>query len=156
MSAEIGFALFLFAMALILAAMGWWMLKADKENVRLSAASATWPTVTGQIGSARVHELSNNSFEPKIDYTYTVADLEYAGTRINFTRLQFASEKRAKAVIANYAAGAAATVAYDPANPQNSVLDRSVKPPSISFWTGFIFAAAAVVAALGGVMLSIA
>jgi hypothetical protein len=162
MTANIGFGLFLFAMALILAGTAWRMLKADKENVRLAAVSAAWPTVTGQISSVRIDEGrqssdddGSSSFEPKIDYAYTVADRQYAGTRINFTRLHFASKKKAQAVIANYAVGAAATVAYDPADPQNSVLDRTVKPPGVSFWTAFIFAAAAIVAMLGVVMLSI-
>ena len=159
MSANIGFGLFLFAMALILAVMGWRMLKTDKENVRLFGVSAAWPTVTGQIGSVRLDEKRQDegpdSFEPKIDYTYAVADRQYAGTRISFTRLVFSSEKKARAVIANYAVGAATMVSYDPADPQNSVLDRSAKPPKMGFWTGFIFVMAAIVAALGVGMLNI-
>jgi len=46
-------------------------------------------------------------------------------------------------------------VAYDPANPQNSVLDRTAKPPAITFWTGVLFVFAAIVLALAVVMLSI-
>jgi Protein of unknown function (DUF3592) len=130
-------------MSALVAAMAWVRLKVDKENVRLSAASGTWPTVTGQIASVRIDhhrpDEANSSFEPKIDYTYMVADRKYAGTRINFTRLDFARQKMASAVIADYAVGAAAMVAYDPVDPQNSVLDRSVNPPGISFWTIIFF-----------------
>jgi hypothetical protein len=168
MTANITFGLFLLASAAGLAVIAWRMLKADKANVRLSAASAAWPTVPGLVGAVRVDEQSQRSYdsetnsdtvtttyEPKVDYTYAVAGRDYAGTRINFARLQFSSEKKARAVIANYATGATVTVAYDPADPQNSVLDRTTKPPAVSFWTGFIFVMAAVVAALGVVMLFI-
>jgi Protein of unknown function (DUF3592) len=83
-----------------------------------------------------------------------VADREYAGTRIKFSRLKHVSNKTARAVIANYAVGAT-VVAYDPANPQNSVLDRTAKPPAIAFWTGVMFVFAAIVLVLAVVMLSI-
>ena len=159
MTQEIGFGLLLLAMALILAAAAGWYLKGDRENVRLFGASAAWPTVTGQIGSVQIVETgssedSNSWCEPKVNYTYRVADREYAGTRIKFSRLKHVSNKTARAAIANYAVGAT-VVAYDPANPQNSVLDRTAKPPAIAFWTGVMFVFAAIVLVLAVVMLSI-
>ena len=159
MTQEIVFGLFLLAVTLILAAAAGWYLKGDKENVRLFGVSAVWPTVTGQIGSVQIVETgssedSNSWCEPKVDYTYTVAGREYAGTRIKFSRLKHVSNKTARAVIANYAVGAT-VVAYDPANPQYSVLDRTAKPPAITFWTGVLFVFAAIVLALAVVMLSI-
>src|SRR5664280_2310357 len=150
-------------MALILAAAAGWYLKGDRENVRLFGASAAWPTVAGQIGSVQIVETgssedsnsySNSWCEPKVDYTYTVTGRKYAGTRIKFSRLKNVSNKTARAVIANYAVGAT-VVAYDPANPQNSVLDRTAKPRAITFWTGVLFVFAAIVLALAVVMLSI-
>ena len=131
----------------------------DRENVRLFGANAVWPTVTGQIGSVQIVETgssedSNSWCEPKVDYTYTVAGREYAGTRIKFSRLKNVSNKTARAVTANYAVGAT-VVAYDPAHPQYSVLDRTAKPPAITFWTGVLFVFAAIVLALAVVMLSI-
>lgn len=168
MSKNIVFGLFLFVMALILAVMAWRMIKADRRNARLSIDAATWPVVTGQIVSARIDEIrsssydsnsntdvENKSFEPKVDYTYTVADRHYEGKRINFSRLHFVREKRAHAVIANYTVGSTVSVAYNPADPQNSVLDRTTKPPKISFWALFMAIGAAVVAVLGVVMLNI-
>ena len=159
MTQEIVFGLFLLAVTLILAAAAGWYLKGDKENVRLFGASAVWPTVTGQIGSVQIVETgssedSNSWCEPKVDYTYTVAGREYAGTRIKFSRSKNVSNKTARAVTANYAVGAT-VVAYDPANPQYSVLDRTAKPPAITFWTGVLFVFAAIVLALAVVMLSI-
>ena len=159
MTQEIGFGLLLLAVALILAVAAGWYLKGDRENVRLFAASAAWPTVAGQIGSVQIVETgssedSNSWCEPKVDYTYTVAGREYAGTRIKFSRLKNVSNKTARAVTANYAVGAT-VVAYDPAHPQYSVLDRTAKPPAITFWTGVLFVFAAIVLALAVVMLSI-
>ncbi len=159
MTANIGFALFLFAMALILAAMAWRMRKTDRENAGLFAASANWPTVSGTISSAMISSggagESGSTFEPKVDFTYSVADREYAGNRISFGRLRFVSEQKARAVLANYPVGSAATVAYDPGDPKNSILDRSTAPPAISFWTIFVLVMAAIVAALGVVMLNV-
>lgn len=162
MTASIGFALFLLLMALILVGIGWWMLKGDKENSRLAVASASWSTVTGQIETVRIDqqeaksfdknsntEISNISYVPKVDYRYTAKGQQYVGTRINFLRPYYASEKKAKAVVANYTAGASVTIAYDPADPQNSVLDRNTKPPVMGFWTVFVFLMAVIVAALG-------
>ena len=50
-------------------------------------------------------------------------------------------------------AGSTVPVAYDPADPQNSVLDRASKPPKVSFWTAFIAFAAVIVAMLAIVMM---
>jgi hypothetical protein len=159
MSANIGFGLFCFVIALITVAIAWSKLRADRNNVRLAAASGAWSTVNGQIGSVRIDatrpEQGAAYFEPKVDYTYTVADRQYAGTRINFLRLDFLGEKKAQSIIANYAAGAATMVAYDPVDPENSVLDRITKPPALSFWTGVIIAVAVVMAAGGVVIMNI-
>lgn len=168
MTGNVGFAAFLLLMALILAGIGWRMLSGDKANSHLAVASAAWATAAGQIGTVRIDqeeaksfdrnsntEIVNISYVPKVDYSYTVAGQQYAGTRINFLRPHYASEKKAKEVVANYATGAAVTVAYDPVDPQNSVLDRNTKPPTIGFWTVFIFVIAVIVAGLGIAMLFI-
>ena len=159
MSANIGFGLFCLVIALITAAIAWSKLRVDRKNVRLAAASGAWSTIKGQIGSVRIDatrpEEGAAYFEPKVDYTYTVADRQYAGTRINFLRLDFLGEKKAQSIIANYAAGTATMVAYDPVNPENSVLDRSAKPPGLSFWTGVIFAVAVIMAAGGVVVMNL-
>jgi hypothetical protein len=153
-----GFAVVLLLIALIFAGMGWRMLKTDKENSRLAVASAAWATAAGQIETVRIDtsydnvsntEIVQDTYVPKVDYSYTVEGKQYVGTRINFVRQHYARENKAKAVVANYTMGAAVMIAYDPADPQNSVLDRSTKPPAIGFWTGLSFLMAVIVAGLG-------
>lgn len=159
MTANLGFSLFLFAIAAAMAMITWRMLKADKENAKLSLASLSWTTVPGLVGSAIVASTGSGDFEeaswyePRVNYTYTIAGREYAGARISFGRMQFSSKKKADAVIAKYPAGATVSIAYDPQDPQNSVLDRATRPPAVSFWTGFAGVMTVIVALLGVGML---
>jgi hypothetical protein len=168
MSANLAFALFLFAMAAVLGTMTWRMLMADKLNLVLSEASATWPSITGRIVATSVNrnvarwrntdtytDQENTTFEPKVDYSYVIGGREYAGTRISFARIHFARESKANAVVAKYLVGTSTVVAYDPEDPQNSVLDRDTKPSRVSFWTAFMGVATVILAMLGVAMLFI-
>ena len=67
-----------------------------------------------------------------------------AGTRIAFAPAVFNSEGPARAQIASYIAGAPVQVAYDPADPVNSVLDRTRFTPQ-SFAVTLLFALVVVV-----------
>lgn len=157
MSANMVFGLFCIVIALVVAGMAWRMLQADKENARLSGLSGEWPTAPGQILSIRIEDRitdESSSYEPKIEYTYRVADQDYTGTRIAFKHVVFALKKTAQAVIAPYSVGPT-IVAYEPAAPQNSVLDRTARAPRVSFWTVFLFLIAPFVAIAGVVMLSL-
>jgi hypothetical protein len=168
MTANLAFGIFLLGMAIVLAVMAWRMARADKENARLWQVSAAWATIAGVIRSSRVDEQRSTSYdpnlstenvtstyEPKVEYSYAIGGRDYTGSRISFARLHFASEKKAKAIAEGYAIGSTVTIAYDPADPQNSVLDRASKPPKISFWTGFVGVAAVIVVILAVIMLQL-
>lgn len=143
---------------------GWlalYMLRKDKENARLSAASSSWPTAPGLIYSATVdkkvttycdsegNENESTTYEPRVEFSYTVGGTQYSGTRVSFARLQFYSEKKANAIVAKFPAGATAPVAYDPQDPKSSVLDRDIKASSITWQTILLGVTTLCIAILG-------
>jgi hypothetical protein len=168
MSANIGFGLFILLLAAFSAFMAWRRLNADKLNAKLSADSINWPTAPGQIMDVRIDQqrtmmVSNSSdttsetirYQPKVDYLYTVGGQQYQGSRINFTIMDFSFENRARKAIENYKVGATLPVAYDPADPQNSVLDRDTKPRTVNISTIVLFVLSGVVALIGVAMFFI-
>ena len=143
MSANLMFAAFILAIALVVACLTWWSFRVDRSNRALSAGSGTWPSVKGIMNAVDLHvtrasgEDDADTFQPRVAYSYSVDGKELAGTRIDFTRLHFVSEAKARARIASYSVGAPVQVAYNPADPAVSVLDRTRQPPNVSFWTVF-------------------
>jgi Protein of unknown function (DUF3592) len=166
MSGNIGTALLVLLFAVATAVLAWQRLKADKLNAKLSGESANWPTAPGEITSAKIdvqrttrHNDATNTddessrYQPKVEYLYTVGDQQYRGSRINFNLLDFAFENPARKVIEKYAVGARLPVAYDPADPNISVLDRDTKPRAVNLSTIVFFVLAVVIGVLGVVLL---
>ena len=56
---------------------------------------------------------------------------------------------KARARIASYSVGAPVQVAYNPADPSVSVLDRTRQPPNVSFWTVFALALTLILIGIG-------
>ena len=167
MTAEIGFGIFILVMAAVLAWFAWKRLLIDTTNARLSRESAGWPTTPSELTSVRIDVQRSTSWDsnsntnvetiryyPRIDYSYTVGGEQYAGTRINFNNLDFGlgSEKKAKKIIGNHTVGSAVSIAYDPSDPRNSVLDRITSPRTVNISTIIYFLAALFLAAMGVIM----
>jgi hypothetical protein len=159
-SANIGFGLFLLAVAAFMAFKAQRQLRNDKLDAKLQAESANWPTAPGQITDVRIDVTRGvistgnsvtptQSYQPKVAYLYTVGGQPYRGSRINFKVLNFAFENRAKKAVENYKVGTAVPVFFDPADPQVSVLDRDSKPRAVKISTMFLFFFAVIVALLG-------
>lgn len=165
---QMEFALVMLGLALVVGLLGVFFLRRDGKNFALSMASASWPTVSGLIKSASVkmthHRASDTKdengnvtevgettyrYEPRVTYGYSVAGKDYTGTRINFVPQTFSSDDDARQLIAAYAIGFAADVAYDPADPKTCVLDRLQKAPKTAISTYLVFALAVVLAVAG-------
>ncbi len=168
MTANLSFGLFIIAMAVALGLIAWRMLQTDKENFRLAAASAGWPIARGEVQASQVirhvatrrdtetnQDIEQITYEPTVSYVYAVGDKQLTGNRLSFKRAHYISSKKADNAVAKFPAGARVDIAYDPADPQNSVLDRDTKPAAVSLWTALLLITAAVVAALGIVMLTL-
>lgn len=103
--------------------------------VAKAKASETWPTTIGKVASSQVLvEESRDGegatwYNPVIAYTYTAAGRTIEGSRIRFANMRRGSQKKAEAVLAPYRAGAPVTVRYNPAKPEEAVLETHKPGP---------------------------
>jgi Protein of unknown function (DUF3592) len=111
--------LFLLASAFV----GWACLK----NVNLALASSSWEKAAGSIVRSELQNLSvgpKENYRALVEYTYTVGGAIYRGTRIRFADTTGSSEAAQSALVAQYPAGAAVDVYYDPKHPGEAVLEN--------------------------------
>jgi hypothetical protein len=106
---------------------------------RKAAACACWPTVTGEILTARTDTMIDDDIMDRNDrgprpvqvlgtaavhYAYRVAGRDYQSTRLYLGRPVFTNNlKAAAATVAKYPPHAPVTVHYNPANPAEAVLE---------------------------------
>lgn len=150
------------AVAMILVGLIWvaafaW---AHYRAVGKAKAAESWPTVPGRVVSCRVdvEESSDNDgntstwYNPVVTYGYTVGDRELQGTRLRFGNYRSASHKKAEAALAPYAPGTAPTVRYNPAKPEECVLETTRPGPVYLLMAavGLIFVVVGVLIARAG------
>lgn len=104
-----------------------------------------WHTGTGKItrlhiaeSRTEVHGVTKSSFTPQVEYTYSVGERTFTGTRLSFlTRTE-----RYKADVDKFlqkhdiTLGATRNVFYDPQRPAQSVLVRGFDWGNKGFWIG--------------------
>ena len=91
-----------------------------REGVR---APATWTTTKGTVLSSTVQvgRRAGDALEtPLVLYAYQVGNRVFQGSTVRIAR----GEASASRLAARYPAGTSVVVAYDPADPSNSTLDR--------------------------------
>jgi hypothetical protein len=90
------------------------------------------------------------AYEPQISYSYEVAGAAYQGVRISFANLIDTNKERVTDLLARYPLGAEVQVAYNPADPKESVLEQTLKgtsPINVEVIGMFVTGAAAIVLA---------
>ncbi len=103
---------------------------------RLKSASARWPTVNGTITKSDVVEEvredhdDNRSqrqelrYRPAVQFSYRVGGQDYSsGTRKWGWSEIYMDREEPQKIVAKYPKGASVPVHYDPANPENAVLE---------------------------------
>ena len=89
----------------------------------------TWAESQCRVTASRVevHEDSEgDSYEPIVEYEYRVDNQQFTGDTVNFLAFNSSSRRRwANGVVKKYKIGSMHTVYYNPADPSESVLDRS-------------------------------
>lgn len=91
-----------------------------REGVR---APATWTTTKGTVLSSTVQvgRRAGDALEtPLVLYAYQVGNRVFQGSTVRIAR----GEASASRLAARYPAGTSVVVAYDPADPSNSTLER--------------------------------
>jgi hypothetical protein len=148
--AEAGFA---FVMAFVFATIGWRAAIAKRDRLALWNSARNWSTVAGQILDAGVDVVTKShnvedrllfetSYRPRIAYSYSVGGRTYNGTKFDCTAGEGNTQMQTRSRISKYNPGDLVTIAYDPEDPTNSVLDRAIKPSDIaggalSIYVGF-------------------
>jgi hypothetical protein len=152
MISNLGAAGFVFVMASVFASIGWRAAIARRDRFALWNSAKSWSTAAGNIldigvdvvtKSANVADrlICETSYKPRIAYAYSVCGRTYNGTKFDCAD-EGDTKSRAQAQISEYRPGDMVTIAYDPEDPLNSVLDRTIKPSEIadrtlSIYVGF-------------------
>jgi hypothetical protein len=92
---------------------------------RSAAASMKWPSASGEIiaSLARKFGFLRPAFVPFVEYTFKANGHDQAGKRAAYRVIASRDEKEAQTIAKKYPVSAKVKVTYDPANPQDSVLE---------------------------------
>ena len=114
---------------LLLGAVAGWIVFRSQRKAR---AARTWPSTDGRIVESRVEEKTlpgdrpNTRFAPRIVYEYSVDGRAYRSAHVSFGATFWSlAPQSARASLARYPTGARVTVYYDPARPEEAVLERA-------------------------------
>jgi hypothetical protein len=123
----IGFLVLFGGTSLLLILIG--LINADKADV-----THEWPIAQGVVtqSSMRVHRShhthrhggihTHRSYEPIVEYHYTVNGVSHTSTRIGYGAYRF-NQAQCQEFLSQYPAGAMIQVYYDPKDPQAAVLE---------------------------------
>jgi hypothetical protein len=123
---------------------------------------ANWPHIEGLVVKSSVSSLKYETpagiqvtYTPVVAYTYDVAGRTYTSRRLNFlpdSSATYPDGKLAQEAIALYPVGARPRVVYNPANPQQSALQ---KPRPAAHNAVLLYGVVSMVAGAGIVVLGI-
>jgi hypothetical protein len=123
--------------------------------------SQGWPTAQGTVLSVEIKEHSSIdeedhpssvTYEPVVQYQYTVSGQQYNNKRIAFGATSF-DRSTAQKKASQYAVGMAVTVHYDPNKPSESVLETSAGGSTVFMVVGILFAVIGLMGCCGAVVL---
>jgi len=140
--------------SLVLVALGALFLWLSWRTRQKLMASMSWPYVPGRVIGASVRrdvtqgdaETSDSvSHVPVVQYEYQVGAQTYQSNRFSVQDKGHSSSKKAFDVVKAFQAGAPVWVFYDPAKPQDSVLERKAHGNNFAMVIGCLLVVAAVV-----------
>lgn len=128
---------------------------------RAVAVARAWPTAPGRVVAGRIDARTialprggrGVSYGAMIEYEYEAAGRRHRSQRYSLSGPHYFSfERRARRLLARFPAGAAVSVSYDPADPENGVI--SIDAPAIFMFRVVFWVCLALVGWLiGGVFL---
>jgi len=138
----------LFVAGIVLFWMGW----RTRQKVQ---ASMAWPYVPGRVTASTLRESvtpgdaehSNTvSYFPSIQYEYAVNAQTYQSHRMAFQEKSYRSRRKALEAMKAFPPGQPVWVFFDPAKPQDAVLERNAHGNNIALVIGALLLLASVVA----------
>jgi hypothetical protein len=111
------------------------------EAMRDGWASRSWPVTQGTIVLSQVIKDESHKkavYRADVQFTYEVSGRAYRGNRISFSLegVSSADETGAQRLVEQYPPGKVVSVAYDPSNAVNAVLEPGVR--AVSFLILFL------------------
>ena len=91
-----------------------------------SLASERWPRASGQVVSSSVYRDASEvspRWDSEVLYQYKVGNQTFTSRRIRFLMGPMYRHEEASQIAESYTVGRAVQIAYDPANPRESVLE---------------------------------
>ena len=92
-------------------------------------ASTTWPTVTGVVTISELGKQMGNerdestTYSADISYDYVANDRSYVNGAVSFDGVRSSDPSTARRLLKRYPVGKQVTVYYNPADPQEAVLE---------------------------------
>jgi hypothetical protein len=117
-------------------------------------ASMSWPYTPGRIIGATVRQevtrgdadtADQVTYQPVVQYEYQVSGQLYQGNRFALQDKAYSSSKKAFDAASPFQPGTPVWVFYDPAKPQDSVLERKAHGNNLGMAIGALLVVAAVV-----------
>ena len=138
--------LFAFVLGALLLWQGWRI----RQKVK---ASMSWPFVPGRVIAASVRQVvergdaetsDTTTYVPLVEYEYQVGSQICRSSQLAFQEQSFSSQKKAFKLVATFPPGHPVMVFFDPANPQNAVLERKAHGNNIPLVVGGIMVLVAI------------
>jgi hypothetical protein len=140
----------------IFALVGAAMIFSGIRAKRAAERAATWPSIAGTVTSAEIvtHRHHNSkshtttyTYEPKVEYSYTVLGTPYTGKRLAYGPNSYAKNK-ADELLARYPQGQSVSVFYNTEDPAESVLNPAAPNTTVLTVVGIISCVLALVLAV--------
>jgi len=96
--------------------------------LKRARASSSWPVAEGRILSSQVQDIGRGRADVLVFYEYFVDGQAYTGKRLRFALGYTQLSEAAQSNVLNYRPGSAVHVHYDPAAPNDSVIESGVVP----------------------------
>ncbi|MRR39066.1 DUF3592 domain-containing protein [bacterium] len=136
---------------LVISLLGIFMIVSALRRRRQEESSAGWPGVQARVIESALEKASRTNvdgpdtteFIPHVRYAYTVLGREYTSNRISFAPLT-TNQSPAEQILSRYPAGATVMVYYNPAQPDQAVLERS----GGSLWVSLVIGILMIVAGI--------
>jgi hypothetical protein len=133
---------------LLLAALGIYYIYSGYKSRQKAGESQQWLSTTGQVIEARVTSSTTTdadgdtsvSYAPFVRYSYQVAEKEYCSDQITFGfKRTFSKEMNAHRWLDRFPLWSQVNVYYNPAKPDEAVLERKATGSTITVVLGIVF-----------------
>lgn len=106
---------------------------ADTKNWLTTQGTILTSKITQEFTRDRHHGTGQGTYVPHVEYEYRLRGRTYHGNTVHPTGLQSCSiHSVCQRIINKYPVGQTVNVYYDPDNPENACLDRTVKSYNIA------------------------